>query len=85
MNCTATLMAGLLKHRVAYVMVIDREEYYYDPAETTCFDLLRAAYPQAFRLADADGQARIYEVVADSTSVGDAAADRPPEKLNSHR
>jgi hypothetical protein len=81
----ATLMAGLLKHRVAYVVVIEREGYYYDPAETTCFDLLRAAYPQAFRLADADGQARIYEVVANSTSVGDAAADRPPEKLNSHR
>jgi hypothetical protein len=47
------------------VVVIDRNWYYYRPPETTCFDLLYKAYPQAFRLAETIGHAKIYAVLAD--------------------
>ena len=59
----AVLMEGIRKHHIDYVIVINRDQYYYLPPETTCFDLLYNAYPQAFRLAEANGHAKIYEVL----------------------
>jgi hypothetical protein len=80
----ATLMAGLLKHHVAYVVVVDRDDYYYLPSETTCFDLLKAAYPQAFRLAVATGQAKIYELIPEATAQAHTSLDSPLDKVNPH-
>jgi len=59
------LMEGIRKHHIGYVVVIDRNWYYYRPPETTCFDLLYKAYPQGFRLAETIGHAKIYAVLAD--------------------
>jgi hypothetical protein len=58
------LMEGIRKHHIGYVVVIDRDQYYYLPPETTCFDLLNKAYPRAFRLAEAGDHVKIYEVLA---------------------
>jgi hypothetical protein len=63
------LMEGIRKHHIGYVVVIDRNSYYYLPPETACFDLLDKAYPQAFRLAEANGHVKIYEVLAAATEL----------------
>src|SRR5262249_49704815 len=68
-----TLMDGIRRHHVEYVVVIKRGFNYYLPPETTCFDLLHAAYPDAFRLEDANVPVKIYRVLAE---VSAAASDR---------
>lgn len=62
------LMTGIRQHHIQYVVVISRGSYYYLPAETVCFDLLEKAYPQAFCLAEANSQVKIYEVLPDSAA-----------------
>jgi hypothetical protein len=59
-------MEGLRKHHINYVVVVDRGFNYYLPSETTCLNLLYAAYPEAFRLVEPKGQVRIYEVLQGS-------------------
>jgi len=59
------LMAGLRRHHVRYVIVIDRDFSYYRPPDEDCFKKVSDAYPEAFRLVDQDKQVRIYEVVSD--------------------
>ena len=56
------LMDGLRGYHVRYLVVIKRNYNYYLPSETTCFDLLYAAYPSAFRLEESSGSVNIYEV-----------------------
>jgi hypothetical protein len=63
------LMEGIRKYQIRYLVVINRNAYYFLPPETTCFDLLYKAYPQTFQLAEAEGQVRIYEVLPDATAV----------------
>lgn len=60
------LMEGIRKHHINYVVVVDRGFNYYLPSETTCLNLLYAAYPEAFRLVEPKGQVRIYEVLQGS-------------------
>jgi Dolichyl-phosphate-mannose-protein mannosyltransferase len=69
------LMEGIRKHHIGYVVIVDRSFNYYLPGETTCFDLLYAAYPRAFRLAEAKGRVKIYEVLQDSSTQPSSFAD----------
>jgi hypothetical protein len=62
------LMHGIREHHIQYVVVIDRDFNYYLPPDPVCFDSLYKAYPQEFRLAEAKGQVKIYEVLPDSTA-----------------
>jgi hypothetical protein len=64
------LMAGILRHHISYLVVIERGVYYYLPPETTCFALLYAAYPKSFRLVQESGSVKIYQVVPDSSASG---------------
>jgi hypothetical protein len=57
------LMRGIGEHHIQYVIVIDRGFNYYLPADPVCFDVLYRAYPQSFRLANANGSVKIYEVL----------------------
>jgi hypothetical protein len=61
------LMQGIGEHHVRYVIVIDRDFNYYLPPDPACFGVLYRAYPQAFRLAEANGHLKIYEVLQDYT------------------
>jgi hypothetical protein len=66
------LMRGIREHHIQYVIVIDRAFNYYLPPAPVCFDVLYKTYPQAFRLAEAWGQVKIYEVLPDSTAPNNA-------------
>jgi hypothetical protein len=59
------LMRGIGEHHIQYVIVIDRGFNYYLPPDPACFDVLYRAYPQAFRLVEANGHVKIYEVFQD--------------------
>lgn len=61
------IMAGIGRHHIRYLVIIRRNFSYYLPPETTCFDLLNAAYPQAFHLVETLGPAKIYEVAPEFT------------------
>jgi hypothetical protein len=62
------LIHGIREHHVKYVIVIDRGFNYYLPPDPVCFEPLYRTYPQAFRLAEAKGQVKIYEVLQDFAS-----------------
>jgi len=62
------LMAGLRKHHIRYVIVIERDFNYYRPPDEYCFKIVSDAYPEAFRLVEQEKQVRIYEVVPDRPS-----------------
>jgi hypothetical protein len=62
------LMKGIRKYHIKYLIVVDRGFNYYSPPDPVCFDLLYKAYPQAFLLAEAKGQMKIYEVLPDSVA-----------------
>jgi hypothetical protein len=57
------IMDGIQKYRIQYLVIIKRDRYYYLPPETTCYSLLEKAYPQSFRLVEANGPVKIYEVI----------------------
>jgi hypothetical protein len=63
MTNAGLLMAGLRKHQVRYVIVIDRDFSYYLPPDEYCFKKMSQAYPEGFRLVEHEKQVRIYEVV----------------------
>jgi hypothetical protein len=63
------LMLGIRQYHVQYVIVIGRGFNYYLPPDPVCFEVLYKAYPYAFRLADAKGQVKIYEVLSDALTV----------------
>jgi hypothetical protein len=61
-----TLMDGIREHHIAYVVIVERGFNYYLPPETVCFNLLYAAYPADFHLAETIGPVKIYMVLPDS-------------------
>jgi hypothetical protein len=69
------VMAGIRRFHIQFVVVITRHWYYFLPSETLCFDLLQKAYPQSFRLVEAQGQVRIFEVLPDAPAVPDESAN----------
>ena len=69
------LMDGIRRHHIQYVLVVERGFYYYQPPDPVCFEGLEKAYPQSFRLAEASGQVKIYEVLPDSSGVASNKAN----------
>jgi len=62
------VMAGIRRFHIQFVVMITRHWYYFLPTEAVCFDLLQKAYPQSFRLVEARGQVRIFEVLPDAAA-----------------
>jgi len=69
------LMEGIQKHKVRYLIIIDRDFSYYMPSDETCFEKLEAAYPNSFRLVERNGEARVYEILSTASPMG--SGDRP--------
>jgi len=63
------LMEGIHKHKVAFVIVSDRQNSYWLPPEQECFRLLLAAYPEDFRLVHAGPHERIFALVTDAPAL----------------
>jgi hypothetical protein len=59
-----TLMDGIHKYGVQFVVVNHRTSSYWLPLEQDCFAALEGAYPGAFRLIQEGARFQIYEVVA---------------------
>jgi hypothetical protein len=57
------LMDGILKHRIGWIVVVDREESYFLPADDDCFASLAQVYGNAFHLAQRGPRYRIYQVM----------------------
>jgi hypothetical protein len=57
-----TLMDGIRKHGVQFVVVNQRRWAYWLPPEEDCFAALVQTYPASFRLIQRGSQFRIYEV-----------------------
>jgi hypothetical protein len=72
------LMRGIGEHHIQYVIVIDRGFNYYSPPDPVCFDALYRAYPEAFRLASANGGLKIYEVLQNYVTQPSSIADFKP-------
>jgi hypothetical protein len=60
------LMDGILRHRVNFVLVVQRPFNYYLPPDDDCFEPLLAAYPDAFRSVYQSPKFRVFEVVQNS-------------------
>jgi hypothetical protein len=58
------MMEGVRRLNIRYIIVVDRENSYYLPPDSVCFDMVERAYPSAFHLAAELGKARIYEVMS---------------------
>jgi len=58
------LMEGIKRHKIDYIMVVDRDRNYYFPGDDTCFDVLFAAYPQSFRLVYQMPKIRVFLVIS---------------------
>jgi hypothetical protein len=56
------LMEGILRHKVNFVIVVQRDFNYYLPSDTDSFAPLLTAYPDAFRLVCQAAEFRIYQV-----------------------
>ncbi len=56
------MFEGLRRLGVRYVIVVARDDSYYQPSDEVCFDIVERAYPNAFRMAAQLDQARIYEL-----------------------
>jgi hypothetical protein len=57
------LMDGILKHRIGWIVVVDREDSYFLPADDDCFASLAQVYGNAFHLAHSGPRYRIYQVM----------------------
>jgi hypothetical protein len=68
------LMNGIVKHHVHWVVVVDRIDSYFLPAEEDCFASLAHQYAQAFRLTHRGLRYRIYEVTAEGRAAAAKAA-----------
>ncbi len=62
-----TLMEGIDKYRVGFVVVSQRSSSYWRPGEESCFAALVRAYPTSFRLIETEPRLRIFEVVRGTT------------------
>jgi hypothetical protein len=60
------LMDGILRHRVNFVLVVQRPFNYYLPPDDDCFEPLLAAYPDAFRSVYQSPKFKVFEVVKNS-------------------
>ena len=60
------LMEGIRRHRVEFVVVIDRESSYWLPPEGDCFNELTRAYPGRFGLVHESPRLKIFRVSGDS-------------------
>lgn len=67
----ATLMSGIVRHHVDYVVVIQHSDSYYLPDDGYCFDRLLATQHGAFRLVFRDGKLRIFEVERQAAPAAD--------------
>ena len=56
------LMAGVDRHHVDYVIVINHKILYYLPDDDDCFDKLLAKHPEAFRMVRQEPDLRVFEV-----------------------
>jgi hypothetical protein len=65
-----TLMDGIHKYGVEFVVVNDRSWSYWQPLEEDCFAALIKAYPTSFRLVEASPRLQIFEVLDPSTRAG---------------
>ena len=59
-----TLMDGIHKHGVQFVVVNRRRPTYWFPPEEDCFAALAQTYPASFRLIQRGSRFLVYEVVA---------------------
>jgi hypothetical protein len=64
------MMEGIRRLNIHYIIVVDRENSYYLPPDSVCFDMVEKAYPSAFHLAAGLGKARIYEVMPTGVTAG---------------
>jgi hypothetical protein len=58
----ATLMDGIHRLAVDLIVVTDGRLDYWRPSDRRCFDLLRAAHPEAFRLVHEDRTYQVFSV-----------------------
>jgi hypothetical protein len=56
------LMDGILKHKIEWIIVVDREDSYWLPPDYDCFAPLAHAYPDAFHLVHRGPSNRIFQV-----------------------
>jgi hypothetical protein len=62
------LMEGIRKHKIDFVITVQRAQSYYLPSDEDCFAPLLKAYPEAFRLVDQAPEFRIFQVVTKDAS-----------------
>lgn len=60
------LMQGIQRHKINYIIVVNRQDSYYLPPEADCFAPLLAAYPTAFELVHQEAGFRIFQVLDQS-------------------
>jgi hypothetical protein len=60
-----TLMDGIRKHGVQFVIVSHRDVSYWLPPEEACFEALASAYPDSFRLVHTGPRFRVFAVALD--------------------
>jgi hypothetical protein len=63
------LMDGIRRHKVNFIVVIDRTQQYWLPPERDCFQGLSKKYPEAFHLVYHDPEFDIYEVSNETSHV----------------
>jgi hypothetical protein len=56
------LMEGISKYNVDFVVVTDRQQSYWVPSDTVCFERLRGAYPGSFALWHEQPGLQIFRV-----------------------
>jgi hypothetical protein len=71
-----SLMQGIRRHAVDYVLVTTGWVYYL-PSEEDCFGLLLERYPEAFRLASEGPGYRIFQVLPAEASGGASPVPQP--------
>jgi hypothetical protein len=57
------LLAGILRHKVDYVLVVNREFSYYLPPDAVSFNRLQKSAPEMFRLVHQGQGWRVFQVV----------------------
>jgi hypothetical protein len=57
-----TLLSGIFRHQVDYIIVIKHRVPYYLPDDDSCFDPMLAKYGSSFQLVFHDSNVRIYHV-----------------------
>jgi len=56
------LMDGICKHHVKWIIVVERTDSYFLPADDDCFQSLERNYPDSFHLVHQGPHNRIFEV-----------------------